>query len=101
MPSQYGLVLELVAMVFQDVDTFVRKPPRPLSCATGRVHRRHAPNRRPCETLAAGAGAPRDVVERFWDFMLDKLCLGAVHYDAVAAAPAAVMAAQSAVSSEA
>ena len=39
------------------------------------------------ETCAAGAKSPRETVRRFLDFILDNLCLGAVHYDAVAAAP--------------
>jgi hypothetical protein len=41
------------------------------------------------DACAAGAATPAETVRRLWDFILDNLCLGAVHYDAVARAPSA------------
>ena len=41
------------------------------------------------DACAAGAATPAETVRRFWDFILDNMCLGAVHYDAVASAPSA------------
>ena len=41
------------------------------------------------DRLAEGATTDRAVVSRFWDFFLDHLICGAVHYDEVDAAPAA------------
>jgi Transglutaminase-like superfamily len=41
------------------------------------------------DACAAGVATPAETVRRFWDFILDNLCLGAVHYDAVASAPSA------------
>lgn len=41
------------------------------------------------DRLAKGAATDRAAVSRFWDFFLDHLICGAVHYDQVDAAPAA------------
>jgi hypothetical protein len=41
------------------------------------------------DACAFGVATPAETVRRFWDFILDNLCLGAVHYEAVASAPSA------------